>query len=755
MQSRVSLLCAISLLTVLTGCGGGSSNSNSGTAGSSGSTTGPADFTLAIAPASVTITPGGAAQTVTVTASPVNGFTGNVSIAVGSLPSGVAATPMTLSMAPGGLQQISLTATSAAAAGNATISLQATSGSLSHSITTALTVSPAVPPASTNAALSGSSYSFGNNLVNNTVTQSVVTVTNTGTTALTMNPALSGDPSYALVSTGSCGAQLAAAATCAVMVSYTPATASTPGTQTASLNLGFVGVPDGTPQTVALSGTSAALPTGQVSATDNPQVALYTMTLPFPGSMTVSFGKDTTYGTNTWTQSTAESGGVVSIFVAGMQGSTAYHMQASVQFTNGISAKDSDHPFTTQAVPANMQPKLTAATTPGMTPQPGVELLNMLNGKPNGLAVTDLAGNVLWTYAAPGPATNYVQGAKLLPNGDFLMAIGPNSVAGLSTIPPGTISEIREINLAGDTVREIEINDLNALLSVATCAECNVTLQSLHHDVEPLPNGHWLVLGNTTMQLSPTTTPPLTNLPPATVLGDVIIDLDQNLKPVWAWNAFNHLDPNRHPYMWPDWTHANAVLYSKDDGNILISMRHQNTVYKVDYEDGKGSGAIIWRLGEGGNFTLKNGTDPNDWQYAQHYPSFFSSNTTGVFSLGVMDNGDDRIFASGSSCISPNNPSCLYSTIPVFQIDENAMTATLTTHYILPANLYNSFGGSVNLLPNANIEYDLCALPIGISSEIFEVTPQSTPQTVWTMQITGTNAYRGFRIPSLYPGVQW
>jgi arylsulfate sulfotransferase len=747
MQSRISLLCAISLLTVLTGCGGGGGTS-------SNTTTGSGDFTLAIVPSSITITPGGAAQTVTVAASPVSGFTGNVSVAVGSLPSGVTATPMTLSMAPGGLQQISVTASPAAVPGSATISLQATSGSLSHSITTALTVSAAAPSASTNAALSGSSFSFGNNVLNNTLTQSVVTVTNTGTTSLTMSPAISGDPSYALVSTGSCGAQLAPAATCPVMVSYKPTAASAPATQNASLNLGFVGVPAGTLQTVALSGTSAALAAGQVSTTDNPQVALYTMTLPYPGSVTVSFGKDTTYGTKTWTQSTSDSGGLVSIFVAGMNGNTTYHMQASVQFTNGISANDVDHTFTTQPVPANMQPKLTATTAPGMTPQPGVELLNMLNGTPNGLAVADLAGNVLWTYAAPGPNTNFVQGAKLLPNGDFLMAIGPNSVAGLTTIPPGTISEIREVNLAGDTVREIELNDLNSLLAEATCAECKVTLLSLHHDVEPLPNGHWLVLGSTIEYLSGNTTPSLSNLPPTNVLGDVVIDLDANLKPVWAWNSFNHLNPNHHPYLFPDWTHANAVLYSKDDGNILISMRHENIVYKVDYEDGKGSGAVIWRLGQGGNFTLKGGVDPTDWEYAQHYPTYFSSNTSGVFSLGLMDNGDDRIFANGVTCGTPNNPACLYSTIPIFQIDENAMTATLISHYILPASLYSFFGGSVDLLPNANIEYDLCGLP-NTSSEVFEVTPQSTPQTVWTMQVTGTNFYRATRIPSLYPGVQW
>jgi hypothetical protein len=185
-------------------------------------------------------------------------------------------------------------------------------------------------------------------------------------------------------------------------------------------------------------------------------------------------------------------------------------------------------------------------------------------------------------------------------------------------------------------------------------------------------------------------------------------------------------------------------------------MRHENWVIKIDYQDGKGTGAVLWRLGQGGNFTLKNGVDPTDWQYAQHYPSFFSATTAGVFSLGVMDNGDDRIFASGITCGAPGNPPCLYSTIPVFQIDENAMTATFTFHQILPANLYNFYGGSVDLLPNGNIEYDLCGVgAIGANSYIYEVTPQSTPETVWTMQISGTNAYRGVRMPSFYPGVQW
>ena len=221
----------------------------------------------------------------------------------------------------------------------------------------------------------------------------------------------------------------------------------------------------------------------------------------------------------------------------------------------------------------------------------------------------------------------------MLPNGELLLNIGENSSSVLSGPPPtGTIIEIREINLAGDTVREISIDDLNAELASASCgAECNVILGDFHHDVTPLPNGHWLVLGNTTRALSSTSTPPLTNLPATTVLGNVIVDLDQNLQPVWAWNEFNHLDPNVHPLGFPDWTHTNAVVYSQDDGNMIVSMRDLNMVMKVNYANGAGNGAVLWRLGEGGDFTLVGGTDPTDWEYAQHDSSVLQPEHHGRF----------------------------------------------------------------------------------------------------------------------------
>ena len=716
------------------------------------------DFSLEVAPASITVVPGGVAQTLTVGVSPVNGFNETVAVTLGSLPAGVTATPMSLSVMPGSLMQISISASSTAVAGTASIALTGTSGTLTHNASSSLTIAPPPPPMTT-ASLSGTSFNFGSNLVNHTLTQTVVVVTNTGANTLSLSPTLSGDPSYSIVSSGSCGIQLAATVSCNIVLNYDPTTASAPTTQNAVLNLGFGNVPAGTPQTVAITGTSAVLPAGQVTATNNPQVALYTMTLPFPGSVTVNFGTTTSYGFSTWTQSTDTAGGQVSIFVAGMLATTTYHMQASVEFSNGITATDTDHTFTTKAVPTNMLLNVTAAATPGMTPQPGLELLNPLGGKPTGVVVTDLSGNTLWTYANPGSATlNFIDGVKMLPDGNLLMTIGANSSTPLAgPLPPGTFNEMREVNLAGDTVREISIDDLNTELAAATCAECNVTLQTFHHDVLPLPNGHWLVFANTIKALSSTSTPPLTNAPAQNVLGDVIVDLDQNLQPVWAWNEFNHLDPNRHPYMFPDWTHTNALIYSPDDGNILVSMRHQNWVIKVDYADGAGTGNVIWRLGEGGDFALQGGTDPTDWEYAQHGPSFFSPNTTGVFSLGLMDNGDDRIFPASVRCGSTGAPPCLYSTIPVFQIDETAKTAKLTFHQILPTNLYNFFGGNAEQLANGNVEYDLCGVGgvIGAGSYVYEVTQTSSPQTVWSMRTTGTNLYRAFRIPSLYPGVQW
>jgi arylsulfate sulfotransferase len=708
-------------------------------------------FTLEAAPSSISIIPGGPAQSLTVSVAPVNGFVDTVSVALSSLPAGVTASPATLSLTPGKLGQFTLTASSAAKPGSATLMLTGTSGAAQETASSALTVgTPA--PVLTSASLSTTFFNFGNNLVNNTLKQTVVAVTNTGSSALGMSPSLSGDTGYSIVAGESCGATLEPAATCDVVLNYAPTVASAPKTQDAVLDLGFSGVIAGTPQTVAVTGTSAALPLGTVTPTHNPQVALYTMTLPFPGKITVNFGTTTSYGLKTWSQSTDTAGGQVSIFVAGMKASTAYHMAADVEFSNGITTADADHTFTTGAIPniSVLHPVLTVQTAPGMTPNPGIEVLNALGA----VIVTDLHGNTLWTYQEPSSNTvESFQGVKFLPNGNVLTVFGlTNTNPFTQPVPADAIIEIREVNLAGDTVREISVNDLNRELANATCAGCKVVLGTFHHDVTPLPNGHLLVLASTVRALSSTSRPPLTNAPAQNVIGDVIVDLDEGMHPVWVWNEFDHLDPNRHPEPLPDWTHTNAILYSPDDGNILVSMRHQHWVVKVDYKNGSGTGNILWRLGEGGDLALVGGMDPVDWQYGQHEPNFVSTNTTGVFSLVLMDNGFGRIFPSGVTCGAPGAPPCTYSTVPIFKIDEAGKTATVTFRKTNPPSEYAVWGGNAESLANGNVEFDLCG--VGSNSFVYEVTQEQNPQTVWSMKST-PNLYRAFRIPSLYPGVQW
>lgn len=611
----------------------------------------------------------------------------------------------------------------------------------------------------TTVSISATSYDFGQNIVGNPETKTVVEVTNTGTNPLTLDSTIVGSTGgFTVVPAQSCGTTLAAASSCPIVITYDPTTA---GSQMATLNLGLsnVTVPLA-PGLVTLTGTSAVMTAGTVTATSNPQVALYTITPPFPGNVTVNFGPTTSYGKQTWSVATPSGGGPVSIEVAGMLGSTPYHLQAAVTLADGVTAADADHTFTTGAVPlmggpqftGQQQPRLSATIPAGTAPQPGIEMMTGVAGPAQGLYATDLNGNVIWTYPftdeVPGAGIN---GAKMLPNGHIVLEFGASSEVPLSgPIPSNLPIMIREIDLAGNTIRQISMAQLNAAL--AANGFNGLVLQTFHHELTPLPNGHLLIMSNTlkSVVLNGQTTP-------TQVLGDVVVDLDPNWNPVWVWNEFDHLDVNRHPMGFPDWTHSNAIVYSSDDGNIIVSIRHQHWLVKVNYANGAGDGSILWRLGEGGDFTLMNNgqvdTNPADWFYAQHGPSFVGKSNAGIFNLVLMDNGDNRIFPSGVTCGTGSAPPCLYSTVPIFQINESKMTASFTFHQIIPANMYNAFGGNAEVLDNGDVHYDLCG--IGLNSAVFEVTPDSQASTVWELQSTATPLYRSYRLPSLYPGVQW
>jgi hypothetical protein len=327
---------------------------------------------------------------------------------------------------------------------------------------------------------------------------------------------------------------------------------------------------------------------GKVTATANPQVVIYSVSPLADGNVSVQFGPDTNYALTTSAQPIPQGGAEAKLYIAGMRASTQYHMRAVTSFNDGAQWTDSDQVFTTGAIDLTGVATITATTTPGMTPQSGVELLTPVSGSSRPI-VTDLNGTIIWMYTGV-PAGTVANPIKLLPNGHFLANFSVGQIDGGSSI-------LQEIDLPGNVIWQMTAADLNNALAAATCAGCNITVVGTHHDFVMLPNGHLVVIAALQKTISGTV-----------VTGDVLIDLDQNHKPVWLWNEFDHLDVNRQPMLFPDWTHTNALLYSPDDGNLVISIRHQNWIVKVDYANGTGAGDIVWKLGYQGDFTLVGGT---------------------------------------------------------------------------------------------------------------------------------------------------
>jgi arylsulfate sulfotransferase len=483
-------------------------------------------------------------------------------------------------------------------------------------------------------------------------------------------------------------------------------------------------------------GTNSTVAT--VSPTQNPLVAQYTITSSQSGQAVVEFGTDTTYGKSTGSYGVTQ-GVPFRILVAGMKPSTAYHVRAKLSANGSVVWTDRDHVFTTAALGAVPAPPI-VVTRPNpslsASENPGVELIAY--SVPAGAAptlqtfVADRDGNPIWFYAPPDGTPSFL---KPMPNGHFLVAI-----AGTSS------SIVREIDLAGNTIRQLD------------AATLQTNLQSLgllpnflffHHDFIPLDNGHMIVLGQTTKDFA--------DLPgysgTTTVEGDALVDLDQNFNPAWVWSAFDHLDVNRHLMGLPDWTHSNAVVYNPDDGSLLLSIRHQSWIIGIDYRNGAGSGDILWRLGEDGDFALGGG-DPSQWFYAQHFPTFVDISGSQI-TLSVFDNGNLRVMdASGTTCGGALAPPC-YSRATIFQLDQSTMQAQVLWQYL--PGFFSFWGGTSNPLPNGNLEFEMSEpFPIPqLGSRAIEVTQTDPAQIVWQMDLQGGNSYRSYRIPSLYPNVSW
>jgi hypothetical protein len=454
-----------------------------------------------------------------------------------------------------------------------------------------------------------------------------------------------------------------------------------------------------------------------VSPMANPLVALYSAPPTLGTSMYVQFARQGP--TLSWQDTTPlpiVHGESTNFIVAGMLPNTTYLMR-DVLDNGTVSAPVA---FTTGNLPASLNfPSFRVVQPPAAgTDLSQGEIFHI--GLPIGSFVntlaTDLNGNVNWYYDSV--ANGFTNNATNLEPGGTVMMLGGTAVGGA-----GGYNTMRQVDLAGDTLRETNINAVNARLA----AMHQPQIIEFDHEAKLLPNGDTVVLA---------TTPKIANYKGKATkfVGNLVIVLDQNLQPVWVWNAFKWLSTNRLGTDQPvptDWLHGNSVSWSPADGDLVVSLRTQDWAIKIDYNNGAGNGHVIWKLGAGGNFqAIANTSDP--WFSHQHDVRYINNTT-----LLVFDDGNTR---------QASNPGA-DSRGQEWVLNEQNMTATLVVNADL--GNYSSFLGSSEMLPNGNLVYASGALmannrPAGQS---IEVLPNGS--RVYVLQMSDFE-YRSYFESTLY-----
>ena len=480
-----------------------------------------------------------------------------------------------------------------------------------------------------------------------------------------------------------------------------------------------------------------------VTPTTNPLVALYSIPPSSAESVFVQFAaaSDHPDWRNTDIRAVAP-GKSTNVFIAGMLPETAYEMRHV--FSDGTGS--APVLFTTGAIPPSVVlPSFTVIQPPG----PGSELDQDLLFQQVGRTVqnmpvpyvTDLTGQVVWYYDASQAGLNpgITGGGSLVPGGTVLVVGADSRVA----FPTGQ-DVVREIDLAGDTLRETNLDAVNAQLT----AMGHEVVSSFTHDVTRLPNGQTAVIALTERTVDIDGTPTYYE-------GDDIVVLDRNFQVSWVWDSFDRMDINHGPVLGEtilpsardsdpdaavpvlpvvDWLHANSVNWSPADGDLTISFRNQDWVVKIDYSNGEGDGHVVWRLGQGGDFTVDS-TDPSPLFSHQHNAHYLDDST-----LILFDNGDTR------RASDPN----AHSRGQVWTLDEQTMTATL----VLNADLgnYSDALGAAQRLSNGNYSFTSgrqgqAPNLIGQSIEVRQDGNQA-----YVLEVNRP-VYRSYRMRTLYEGI--
>ncbi len=488
--------------------------------------------------------------------------------------------------------------------------------------------------------------------------------------------------------------------------------------------------------------------TSTVTPTSNPLVALFSAPpCPQGSQFRVAFHAEGEESVSRTPSQPCQGSISSNVYVAGMRADTDYQLRSEIT-TDGKVAPGDWLPFHTGILDGNF-PAVTIAVprVAGSADSEPVIIYSALSFDGNVRPfATDLQGRVIWYLRSKDWITRVIPGGRFLTLGD-----GMNSV---NSTHEGQV--LRELDLAGNIIRETNIGRVaEQLESRGIHSDCHKNgrecVGGFHHEAIRLPNGHTLAVAGIE-RMMPTGTQG--SKLPVDVLGDVVIDLDEDFQVAGVWNAFDHMDLTRKSLneakcqtgggdgcpavLLADeangWLHSNSLNYIPSTGDFLVSMPEQNWVVKVDWKDGKGSGKVLWRLGKDGDFTVDS-KDPNPWFSFQHDAGF---EPVGSDILTIVDDGD------AGSDPSANKPKAGVRG-QVWKLDEEKHVAKLLVNAPLGVNTICC--GSMQILKNGG--YSAVAgwsLPVKGKTMDFD----KDGKAVFAIELVGAADYRSYRVADMY-----
>jgi hypothetical protein len=268
-------------------------------------------------------------------------------------------------------------------------------------------------------------------------------------------------------------------------------------------------------------------------------------------------------------------------------------------------------------------------------------------------------------------------------------------------------------------------------------------------------------------------TNPLLIADEANVVGDVIAEFRRDGVIINQWSLLDILDPYRIGFnalgsTWNavyndiaagtrDWSHANAVVHDPSDDSLIVSVRHQDAVIKMD----RGTGRLIWILGDPqgwGPAWRRYLLFPEGrviWPYHQHAPEVTPNGT-----LLLFDNGNQRRRPFDS------RPDESYSRVVEYAVDEKRMTVSEVWSFGWPEGerFFSNALGDADWLPGtgnilATDGSRLTEFPRRVRfARIVELTRTKPAEKVFELIVrdaartgSGWQVYRSERI-LLYPG---